>query len=103
MYYDLSKVLSYSALLNILIGERGTGKTYSVSKFAISQFIKKQEQFVYVRRYKNELKRGVTSFFSAISKNNEFPNHEFTTKRKQYVYRQRARGLWRYSFNCSRP
>ena len=40
MYYDLTKVLSYNAFLNFIIGERGTGKTYSVSKFVTKNTIK---------------------------------------------------------------
>lgn len=32
MYYDYNKILSYNAFLNILIGERGVGKTYRCFK-----------------------------------------------------------------------
>lgn len=28
MFYDYNKILSYNAMINILIGERGVGKTY---------------------------------------------------------------------------
>ena len=28
MYYDYNRILSYNAMLNFLIGERGVGKTY---------------------------------------------------------------------------
>lgn len=50
MFYDLSKVLTYNAFLNFLIGERGVGKTYSTSKFVTKQFINKGYEFAYVRR-----------------------------------------------------
>ena len=49
MYYDYNRILSYNAYLNILIGERGVGKTYGASKFVTSQFIKKRRR---IRIYK---------------------------------------------------
>lgn len=42
MYYDYHKILSYNALLNILIGERGVGKTYGATKLVINKFLKKR-------------------------------------------------------------
>ena len=73
MYYDYSKILSYGAFLNILIGERGVGKTYGASKFVVKRFLKNQETFCYVRRYKSDLSKSVKKFFSKLIKNNEFP------------------------------
>ena len=67
-------VLTYNAFLNFLIGERGVGKTYSVTKFLISQFIKKGYQFAYIRRYKTELKKDAPQFFDSVVANNEFKN-----------------------------
>lgn len=75
MYFDLNKIISYNAFLNIIIGERGTGKTYSCSKFVTNDFIKHDNQFVYIRRYKTELKKAIPSFFSPLITNNEFQNH----------------------------
>lgn len=76
MYYDLTKILSYNAFLNFLIGERGVGKTYSTSKFVTKQFIKKGEEFAYIRRYKTELKKSVPKFFEPLIANNEFEGHK---------------------------
>lgn len=80
MYYDYSKILSYNALLNFLIGERGVGKTYGAAKFVISQFIKKDEEFAYIRRYKSDLKNSVPTFFNALNENKEFENHKLEVK-----------------------
>lgn len=80
MYYDYKKILSYNALLNILIGERGVGKTYGASKMVINNFIKKSHQFAYIRRYKPEIKKAVPQFFEALKNNNEFKDHLLTTK-----------------------
>lgn len=78
IYYDYHKIISYNALINILIGERGVGKTYGATKFVIRQFIKKGEQFAYIRRYKPEIKKAVPNFFESVNNNNEFNNHLYT-------------------------
>ena len=80
MYYSYSRILSYNAFLNFLIGERGVGKTYGAVKFVTKEFIKKGHQFVYLRRYKSDLKKSTPTFFNSLISNNEFPEHELTTK-----------------------
>ena len=98
MYYDLTKILSYNAFLNFLIGERGVGKTYSTSKFVTKQFIKKGEQFAYIRRYRTELKKAVPKFFDAITKNNEFPDHKLYNKGETFYIDDKVAG---YSMTLS--
>ena len=80
MYYSLNRVLSYGSFLSFLIGERGCGKTYSVTKWLVGQYIKKGYQFVYMRRYKSDLKKSVPTFFDSLIHNNEFPDHELKVK-----------------------
>lgn len=74
IYWDYNKTMTYNALFNFIIGNRGGGKTYGAKKFAINRFLKKGEQFMYVRRYKEELKKK-KQFFNDIAQ--EFPEHEF--------------------------
>lgn len=77
MWYDYNPILSRNSMFNFIIGERGVGKTYGSKKFCINRFIKKGEQFIYVRRYKTELKEScgdTNKFFGAIAK--EFPKHK---------------------------
>lgn len=86
MYYDLSKVLSYNAFLSFLVGERGCGKTYSVTKFVIKQFLKNGNQFAYIRRYKSEIKKDAPVFFDSILDNNEFEDlHCYYKGEKFYI------------------
>lgn len=79
IYYDYAPVLSYGkAMFIFIIGERGVGKTYGAKKWCINKFIKRQEQFIYLRRYKTELKESAgdtDKFFKALYK--EFPDHKF--------------------------
>lgn len=81
IYYSIDNVLSYNALLNFIIGERGVGKSYSAKKYVTNHFIKKHKQFVYIRRYKSEIKKamgknGENKFFEQILK--EFPDYKLT-------------------------
>lgn len=58
----------------MVMGARGLGKTYGAKKIVIKNAINKGQQFIYLRRYKTELK-GRDSFFADIQ--HEFPNEEF--------------------------
>ena len=84
MFYNYNKILSYNAFINILIGERGVGKTYGASKMVTNRFIKRKEEFAYIRRYKPEIKKAVPQFFEALKNNNEFPNHNLYTKNNKF-------------------
>lgn len=100
-YYSFAKVLSFNATMNHCVGGRGIGKTYGAQKKITSDAIKAtsfeetlvsitrrgkttQEimltgtcahQFVYVRRYKEELAVAKSTFFEAYK--HEFPTWDF--------------------------
>ena len=59
IYFTLDKILSYNALISIILGERGVGKSYGAKKFVAKRFINKGKQFVYLRRYKTELQKAM--------------------------------------------
>ena len=76
MYYDPNKTLSRQRLFNFVVGARGVGKTYGAKKCVIRNFIRKGEQFVYVRRYETEIPAAeMRNFFDDIAL--EFPYVEF--------------------------
>ena len=80
MYYDFGKLVSYNALLNFVIGERGVGKTFGAKKFVVNDFLKNGNQFVYLRRYKTELDIAMNGFFSQLQDNGYFEDYEFKVK-----------------------
>lgn len=80
-YYNPNNALGFNTLLSFIIGARGVGKTYGYKKFVINRFIKKGEQFIYLRRYKTELKK-IKEFFKAVNK--EFPEYKFEVKGKEF-------------------
>ena len=80
IFWNINDVLSYNALFNFIIGERGVGKTFNSLEFCIKRFIKTGEQFIYLRRYKSELKKSVPHLFDALVTENKFPNNNIYTK-----------------------
>lgn len=76
-WYNYDKLNSYNAHFNMVLTNRGYGKTYGAKKRGINRFLKYGEQFVYVRRYKTELKK-IWKFFEDIK--HEFPDHKFEVK-----------------------
>lgn len=81
--FKLQKVLSYNCFLNIIIGERGVGKSYELKRYSANKFIKKNKKFAYIRRYKTELSKALKKgsepiFFNEISTRPEFKEHKFT-------------------------
>lgn len=77
LFYNPNKLLSYNRVLSFVIGARGIGKTFGFKKYCINRFIKNGEQFIYLKRYKSDIK-GTDQFFDAVSK--EFPDHTFKVK-----------------------
>ena len=73
-WYDIGKTLTYNCLFNFIIGNRGCGKTYGAKKRAIKLFLDRGHQFVYLRRFQEELLETAESYFNDIILNNEFPD-----------------------------
>ena len=88
IFYNPDRIISYNALLNIIIGERGVGKTYGMKTRAVRRFLNKGKQFAYIRRYDTDLEASVgtsqdNKFFEQIRK--EFPNSEFKISKNKKV------------------
>ena len=89
-FYSLEKVISYNIPVNIIITERGYGKSYSVKDYVINRYLKHKEQFLYIRRYENELKSvfehgsagSQKDFFDDLKSN--FPEHQLKAKNKKF-------------------
>ena len=88
IFYNPERIISYNALLNIVIGERGVGKTYGFKKFIVNRFLNKHKQFAYIRRYDTDLEASVgntndNKFFEQIR--SEFPDSEFKISKSKKV------------------
>jgi hypothetical protein len=89
MYWDINRSLSYNCLFNFIVGARGVGKTYGAKRWAIKDYLKTGNQFVYVRRYKDELKK-IKKFFDDIK--DEFPDVEFKVSPPNFLINDQVAG-----------
>ena len=97
-YYDYHKIISYNCPVNILIRwKRRSVNLIGAKKFVIEQFIKKHAQFLYLRRYDNELKeifeasKGQKDFFDDIK--NLFPDYELKAKNRKFYINDEVFGF----------
>ena len=75
IFYDKTKLLSHRMFFNIIVGNRGGGKTYGFKKWGIDDDIKNGRQFAWVRRYCTEIKKMRKEFFKDIAP--LYPNAKF--------------------------
>ena len=75
IYYDKGPCLSFHAFLNFLLGMRGCGKTYGFKTWSIDDFLKNNRQFMWVRRYGEEIKEMKKTFFDDVI--SRYPEHKF--------------------------
>ncbi|MGG0092570.1 phage DNA encapsidation protein, partial [Bacillus altitudinis] len=80
MWWNPRDVLSYNKLFSFVVGQRGGGKTYGSKKLVINNFIRKGEQFIYLRRWKTEF-QDLNLFFADVM--HEYPEHTFEVKGKK--------------------
>lgn len=71
IYYDIGRLLSYSELYKIAVGQRGNGKTFQAKLQGVKKFLKNGYQFMYVRRYKTEHKNIKKFFDDLVIENNK--------------------------------
>lgn len=85
MFWSARRTLTHNMLINVIVGNRGGGKTYGAKQWSIDNFIKNKEQFGYIRRYKDDLKEPMSRFFDDIA--DKYPDYEFKTDSKHFYIR----------------
>lgn len=71
-YYNIAHLLKKypGAKYYMAIGERSNGKTYSALDYALENYFKKGEQFAYIRRFGEDIKkRNMTNLFTGHQEN----------------------------------
>lgn len=76
-WYNFDKLFSFGAYFMYVLGERGLGKTFGSVKRSINRAIKHGEEFIVVRRTKEELKILVKTFFNEFERLDTFPDYDF--------------------------
>lgn len=90
IYFNINDVLSHNKLFNFIVGERGNGKTYGALEYVIKRFLKYGEEFIYLRRYKTEIKK-VNSLFAPIVQNH--PEWKIEEKNKKFYVNEKYCGF----------
>lgn len=83
-WYILERILSHNALINMINGARGFGKTYSVKKKVLNNFLDKSKQFIYLRRLDSEVEKVRDTLFNDVLKESKFEGLQITRKGNTY-------------------
>lgn len=78
MWYDKRDLLSHNKILNMVLSNRGGGKTFGMTRWGIDDFKKRGFETVWVRRYQTEIDDMLQNgkFFDAVRE--YYPNDELT-------------------------
>lgn len=76
MWYDKAQLLSHNKIMNMVLSNRGGGKTFHFTRWGIDDFKKTGAQCVWVRRYQTEIDEMLLNgkFFDAVR--SYYPNDE---------------------------
>ena len=85
MFWNLRRTLTHNKLFNVIVGNRGGGKSFGAKEWGIDNYIKKKEQFGYIRRYKEDLKKPMEQYFEDIKY--KYPDYEFKTSGDKFYCR----------------
>lgn len=94
-YYNYNNLLSRNGTFNFVVGGRGLGKTYGAKAWAIRDYIKNGNEFIYLRRYKTE-QAGKDTFFTDIA--HIFPEWDFRvvgTTAQIKRFDDESKGAWK--------
>lgn len=94
-YYSLHSITSRNAYFNFIVGARGDGKTFANKYRDINKFIKRGEQFIYLRRYETEIKDSKAHYFDDIA--SFFPDYEFNVNGNNALIRKAGEKEWKTS------
>ena len=86
MWWDKSPLLSHNKMLNMVLSNRGGGKTFHCTDWGVGDFLKNEKETVWVRRYGTNLtdpEKGILvgdRFFSALKKEGFYEGTELKTE-----------------------
>ena len=56
-WYNLKNILEHEGQYYVILGERSNGKSYALNKYMIDRFFEYGEEFAYVKRFEEDIKR----------------------------------------------
>lgn len=85
IFYNFNKLFSYPFNFGFVVSERGVGKTFGSKIAMLKKFLKRGDEFIYVRRYKTELDSALSTFWSDIQSNGYFEDYDLQVKRNKMI------------------
>ena len=79
-FIDWPRIFSYDALLTMVAGARGRGKTFGLRRQFVADWLNSGWRFVEVCRFKSQLQDVATGYFDALIRKGLFPDHVFKTE-----------------------
>lgn len=78
MWWSRSGLLSHNCIMNMVLSNRGGGKTFDCTRWGIDDFKKRGQQTIWVRRYQTEIDEMLNNgkFFDAVR--DYYPGDELT-------------------------
>lgn len=91
MWLDFDRLYTYNAMIYMLFGARGSGKTFGAKWKAVKNFVKKGEEFIYLRRYDTELSLVKENLFADLMIE-KYPSDEMIEKGGTYYFNEKPCG-----------
>ena len=87
-YYDISEMLKTNAEYMMLLGQRSNGKSYQVKKTVLEDFYFNETKFIYLRRWKADIKQKEVSTYINDIPIAKYTNREYNSVRamKGFIY-----------------
>lgn len=82
-FYDINRLLTYNAKINLIVGGRNIGKTFSVRKHLIEDFLKNNKCFCNFSRYNTQKKAVSTGFFEKLQQEGYFLDYKFKQNKNE--------------------
>lgn len=86
IFYDTTPCLSYGAVINLISGARGGGKTFGYKKFCVKDAMRGGGKFVWVRRYEKEMKKCKKTFLQDLVGEGVINADEWKVKGNNVLY-----------------
>ena len=82
-YYNGNQILGYSDRpFKFVVGNRSAGKSFFWKSYCIKKFLKSKDEFIYIRRFKNDFEDTLTTFFDDVKF--KFPDVDFAVKKNKF-------------------
>lgn len=85
LYWTPHNILTYNAMMNYVIGGRGTGKTFGSLRYGVKRYLQRGDGFIYLRRYETDLKKRERLLRDVSAK---FPKYELQVEGQRLQIRR---------------